>query len=339
MKIHAEAPLLAVLILLCSTFDAYGQQKKLAQTGMKFLSLSVDARSAAMGDAVTAVESGATALFYNPATMAHQDRFLNLALAQTQWIVGIDYNLAGISFRPAGGRFGVFGFSAMSVDYGTVQGTMRVDTDQGFIDTEDISPRASSFGVGYANALTDRFSVGGHVKLAHQNLGNSVMRLDGSGNPEYEGVKQTVMAYDFGVLYKTGFRSLNFAVGARNFAREIKYGEESFQLPLTLKIGLSMDMMDLTQLGSQHSFLLAVEAEHPRDFPEQIRVGGEYVFMNLLALRAGYVFPADEQGINAGVGLRQRIGGMGFGVDYAYSDYGIFNTFSKVHRVALQLTL
>ena len=39
------------------------------------------------------------------------------------------------------------------------------------------------------------------------------------------------------------------------------------------------------------------------------------------------------------MGVRQNLGGLGFAADYAYTDFGIFNTFSKVHRVALQLSL
>ena len=56
-----------------------------------------------------------------------------------------------------------------------------------------------------------------------------------------------------------------------------------------------MNVLDLTDLSpDEHQFLLSVDAEHPRDFQEQIRVGGEYLFLKILALRAGYVSGGDE---------------------------------------------
>ena len=93
-----------------------------------------------------------------------------------------------------------------------------------------------------------------------------------------------------------------------------------------------MDLTDLMSVGvsDMHGFTLSVDAEHPRDFPEQLKIGGEYQFMETLALRAGYVFPTDEQGINLGVGIRR----FGIRADYAYTNFGIF---SSVHRVSLSL--
>ena len=63
-----------VLTLLCSFTIAQDDDlgtDKLAQTGMKFLSFSPDARAAALGDAVTAKTGGASSLFYNPAAVSY----------------------------------------------------------------------------------------------------------------------------------------------------------------------------------------------------------------------------------------------------------------------------
>ncbi|MEL7361314.1 MAG: DUF3308 domain-containing protein, partial [Bacteroidota bacterium] len=49
------------------------ERDKLAQTGMKFLSISADPRAAAMGSAATAREGGSAMLFYNPAGMVRFD--------------------------------------------------------------------------------------------------------------------------------------------------------------------------------------------------------------------------------------------------------------------------
>ncbi|MDX1740732.1 MAG: PorV/PorQ family protein, partial [Rhodothermales bacterium] len=244
--------LLAMLLLSTSVpISALGQdainesREKRAQTGFKFLAVSVHPRAAALGNAMTAVEGDAWTLFYNPAGMAAQTAQISTTFGITQWIAGIDYNAAAISFRPFRGRLGVFGLSVRAVDYGSIQGTIRADNDQGFLDTGTLEPTALSVGLGYARALTDRFSIGGRVKFATQDLGSTALSgtiSDGVFTAdEFSDDKLDVFAFDFGMLYKTGFRSLTFAVAATNFSEEIEFVDESFQLPLTLRIGVSMN--------------------------------------------------------------------------------------------------
>ncbi len=329
----------AILILLplLTALPVSAQQEKLAQTTMKFLSVSVSPRAAALGDALTAIDHGSASLFYNPSGMAWQESNLDVALGQMQWIAEINYSMGSLSFRPGSGRLGVLGFSFVMVDYGELEETIRFDNEQGFLDVGNFSPSAWSFGVGYARKFSDRFSVGGHVKWANQYLANSVSAIDDAGEYTREKVEEGVLAYDFGVLYKTGFRSLNFAVSARNFAPEITFSEESVALPLTLNIGVSMDMMDVIMQGSNmHQLLLSVDAANPRDFSEQIKAGMEYVFLNTFILRAGYAFPTDEQGFSVGLGLKQSLRRFGFGADYSYTDFGIL---SNVQRLAIRLSL
>lgn len=312
-------------------------REKLAQTGFKFLSVAADPRTAAMGGATTARDGGAEMMFSNPSGMAWMEGGTSAVVSQTQWIADINYNHAGIAFRPASGRFGVFGVSAEFVDYGAFQETIRADNDAGYIDVGTYSPTAFAVGVGYAKTFSDRFSAGGQIKIAGQNIGSAITTANAAGEFTREDLNRSTLAYDFGVHYKTGFESLNFAVSARNFAPEVTYAEESFQLPLTLQIGLSMDVLNLTSLDpSMHSLMVTADAANPRDFSEQIRVGGEYVFARTLALRGGYVFPADSEGFSLGAGIQQRLGGLGFGADYAFSDAG---EFSGVHRVAVRFNL
>lgn len=346
MRLSAALRLsLVALVALAATLGpgstVHAQQvidrEKLAQTGFKFLSVTADARSAAMGGAATAREGGAEMMFSNPSGMAWIEDGTDVALSQTQWIADINHNYGSVAIRPSGGRWGVVGVSLELVDYGDLQETIRADNDNGYLDLGTFSPTAYAVGLGYARALSDRFSAGGQVKLAGMDFGDAVVDSDGAGGYLREGLSRSTLAYDFGVHYKTGFNSLNFAVSARNFAPEVTFGEESFQLPLTLQIGLAMDVLDLTSLDpSMHSLMVTADAANPRDFSEQIRLGGEYTFMNTLALRGGYVFPSDSEGLSLGAGVRQRLGGVAFGADYAYSDAGIF---SGVHRIAIRFAL
>jgi len=326
-----------IVLAVLPVMSVTAQQEKLAQTAMKFLSVSVDPRAAALGDALTAVEHGAASLFYNPSGMAWQQSNLDVIVGRTQWIAEINYSMGSLSFRPGNGRFGVIGVSFLMVDYGQLEETIRFDNDQGFLDIGTFSPSAWSFGIGYARTLSDQFSVGANFKWANQYLANSIIGIDGEGEYARDNIEERVLAYDFGVMYKTGFRSLTFAVSARNFAPEITFSEEGVTLPLTLNIGIAMDLMDLVSQGSNlHQVLLSVDATNPRDFSEQVKVGTEYIFLNTFILRAGYVFPTDEQGISFGMGLKQSLGRFGFGADYSYTDFGIF---SNVQRLALRFSL
>lgn len=323
--------------------DEEVETTKRGQTGFKFLSASVDARATAMGGAVTSSTTGSsTAMFYNPASMARMGGDFSVGVGIMNYLVDIQYNAASVAYRPGGGNYGVIGLSMVNVDYGDFLGTVRAENDDGYIDTGLYSPTALAVGVGYARSFTDRFSVGAHVKYAKQDLGSHAKaRADDATTPLDDGTSATfedyalnTIAVDFGVLYDTGFESLTIAMSTRNFSREMVYERERFEIPLTFQIGISMDVMDLTSMDpNMHSFMVSVDAQRPRDFAEHIKIGGEYTLMNILSLRGGlgraFVGEDSEEGFSAGAGLKYSAGGIGFGVDYAYTDFGVFDAIQR----------
>jgi len=323
--------IILALGIFCSTvpelFAQYTNvpRERRAQAGMKFLSVSVGARATAMANAMTAQEGGSMAMFYNPATMGWYDGTFDVSFSRFQWISDVTYNAASGAYNTP---IGVFGINALMVDYGEVLQTIRVNTDQGYQDLGTLNPSAMAVGLGYARAVTDRFSVGGNVKFVRQMFGDVPVDRNESGSLVTKNYAKNATVYDFGILYHTGFKSLNLAMSARNFSRELTYAEESFELPLTFRVGLSMDMADLTSLNpSMHSFILSVDTEQPRDFSEQIKVGGEYTFMGKFAVRAGYIYPTDEEGLNVGFGIKNI---AGFSFDYSYSQFGIFGNINRL---------
>jgi hypothetical protein len=328
---------LLVFVLTSAIFNSSLSQerKKLAQTGMKFLSVSLDPRSSALSDAVTSISHSSVAMLYNPSTMAKMDRFVDYSFGTTKWIADINYIYGTAAINFMDGQYGVLGLSLVAVDYGEFNGTILANNDDGYIDVGTYKPTAIALGLGYAKALSEKFFVGGNVKYVRQSMGTAVVGFDPAGNGLIKEHKLDVLAFDFGILYKTGFESLNFGMNVRNFSKELKYIQESFQLPLLFKIGLSMDLFDLIEVDkNMHSFLFSVDASHPRDYPEQLSFGFEYTFLNSISLRAGYTFPTDEQEFSAGVGFMQSLADVKFAVDYSYTPFGIFN---KVHRVSLNI--
>lgn len=329
---------IVALCILCVCMAA-GQQK-LAQTGMKFLTVGTDARAEALGEAMTSIEGNATAMFFNPSTMARMSGLTSVTLGDTKYIADINHYEGGIAFSPAGGDYGTIGVFLHFVDYGEFIGTIRSDTDPlGYTETGAFHPSGLALGVSYARALNDKFSVGGSAKYVRQSLGISVNSFDPLGNTVQKNNTADVMAFDFGLLYRTGFKSLNFGMVVRNFSKEIHYEKEDFQLPLTFRIGVSMNVLDLTHIEkSDHALLVTFDAEHPRDFAETVRMGVEYVFDDIIALRVGYVSPQDEYKWTYGIGLHKNglLGSMGLGLDYAFTPFGIFG---DVHRISLQFSL
>lgn len=341
MKKYISTLSILGLLLVLSAPAARAQvdfeQSKRAQTVFKFLDGPMNARASAMAGAMATMEGSSTALFFNPAGMAYQESFGDLSVTRTQFIVDINYNAASFSVQPLGGTYGVLGFTVVSVDYGALTETVRADNDDGYLDLGTFSPGALSFGVGWARPLTDRFSIGAHIKYARVDLGSSVESFSG-GSPVRVDNAQSVIAYDFGMMYHTGFRGLIFAAQARNFAPEVTFFEENEELPLSLEMGISMDVMQLAPgLSGMHGFMVSVDAESPRDYSERIKLGGEYTFMDILSLRAGYSFPSDEKGISLGAGIQQEISDIGVGIDYAYTDYGALTGANLVHHLGFNL--
>ncbi|MCX6152183.1 MAG: PorV/PorQ family protein [Ignavibacteriales bacterium] len=326
---------ISCLFFTILTTATFGQQQKLAQTGMKFLSIGSDARASAMGDAVTALEGTSSSMFFNPASMARLTDLVSASVGNTKWIADINHLYGSIAFSPSQGQYGVFGFFFQTVDYGDMVGTIIADNEQGFIETGLFSPSAFAFGVGYAKALSDKFAVGGNVKYVYQDLGSGLIGLAGDGSKTVVNARANTFAFDIGVLYHTGYKSLNFAMSIRNFSKETKFEKENFELPLTFKVGMSFNAMDLIDVNpDMHSLSLNIDAVHPRDFDQQINIGAEYLFMKTIALRAGFSTPNDVHDFTAGFGVQQRISGIWLAADYGYTPFT--DGFKDVHRVTVQ---
>ncbi len=332
--------LISATIVVVSGLFASGVfgQAKLAQTGFNFLSVGTDARATAMGEAFTTIEGSSTSLFYNPAGLAGINSFVDLSMSQAKWIADIKYLSGTVAFSPFEGRYGVIGVSFMSIAYGDFNFTQVAANEQGYRDIEAWpSPSAYVIGVGYGRALSNQFSIGGQVKYAHQSLGQSIVPVyktvvDASGTARQDTTLELrdysvgTLAFDFGTLYKTGLKSLVFGVAITNFAPEIKYERESFQLPLSFKIGISMNLLDLVPgIGEDHSFHASLDAVHPRSYQEYLNIGGEYVFSKTIALRVGYITQHQDYGLTVGLGVQKA----GIAVDYSFMPHKIFNNIQR----------
>jgi hypothetical protein len=327
-----------LIIGLLGSSNASAGDLKLAQTGFQFLTVVSDARAAGMGNAVTSLSLGSGSLFFNPAGLAEIPGLVDVSASDNRWIAGIHHMTVSLAFSPWKGRYGVLGFSAQGVDYGDkFFGTVVVpatENENGYIDTGDLKPSALALGVGYAKALNDRFSVGGQVRLVRQDFGDMFVPVTDSSRAITR-FKKTPLAFDFGTLFKTGFKSLTFGMSVRNFSQEVKYIRESFELPLVFTLGIHADLMDWISIGGpKQSAILSIDAKHDRSHPEQLCVGLDYRLMNMLSCRIGYISRSnvsgntyvDENSMTYGIGLSL----VGLSVDYAYAPFGVFDSVQRV---------
>ncbi len=295
-------------------------QTKLAQTGFNFLDVSSDARTNGMGDAATSLTGYSGALFHNPAGMADVTSFASATFSMNKWIADINHLNASLVLAPWDGDYGVVGFSMQSVDYGELQGTMVSMDGSDYYDTGLFSPTAMAIGLGYAKMLNDKFSVGGQVRYVYQKLGQSEIP-DGVGTKMKDN-EASALAFDFGTVYRTGFKSIAFGMSVRNYSQEVKFEEESFQLPLIFTLGISANVFDFFEMpGPEQDLLLSIDTTHPRSHPEQVKIGLEYTFRKMITLRGGHISGNSEDNFTFGFGVAF----MGAEVDYSYTPFGVFN--------------
>jgi hypothetical protein len=324
-----KTTLIMIIVMLCIVMilPTHAAIKKVAQTGFQFLKIEMSARAAAMGGSFMMIGTDADAMFYNPAGIAHMDHKYDVFVSQTEWFADMGYKAGALAVDL--GNIGTVGASFVTGDYGTFYGTRLSDNTAGYVDTEELTVGAYAVGVGFARRLTDKFSVGGQIKYAYQHLGSSRME-DGSDVVN----ELSSLAYDFGTIFYPGYKSLRVGMSIRNFSPQIKYEVESFEMPLTFTIGTAMDILDILGEDHENALLLSVDAIHPRDYTERLHVGGEFLFMDMVAIRAGYKTNYDVEGLTLGAGIDYVLSGINVRIDYAYS---LMEYFDAVNRFSISL--
>ncbi len=328
--------ILTILVLFAVFVTAQAQNvTKVGTTAASFLNIDVGSRAVGMGGAFVAVANDASALYWNPggvATLKNNEAIFN----HSQWIAGINFDFAGAVLNL--GEAGRLGASATVLSMGEMERTTELQPEG---TGETFSAGSYAIGVTYAKMLTDRFSIGATGKYINEHIMNS----HASG-----------VAIDIGTLYRTQWRNLMIGMCISNFGTKMRMSgqdllvqhdidptrwgnnpnlnadlqTDAYDLPLMFRVGISIDAL---QNVANQSLTLSLDALHPSDNVESMNVGAEYVFHNLLALRAGYkeMFSRDsEQGLTLGAGLQRRlVGNLNLQVNYAYQSFGRLASVNK----------
>ena len=320
-KLKSVFYLIALLVFPTLTFaqvelTTFAGRGKVGTTGLQFLKIGVGARAVAMGEAFIALANDATAMYYNPAGLSQlQEREVFFSL--TQWPADIQYGYVGLAIPTE--KFGTVGFNVGALTTGEMKRTIPYKgwTGEYFSATDWVA------GISYSRGLTDKFAIGGNVKFIAEYLD-----------------KEHVMTWaaDFGTIFDIGVRNLKFAMCITNFGPNVKYISEEFSMPISFKIGGIVQVMQ----WNDNSIMMTVEGSHPNDNVEQVAIGAEYTFRDMVALRGGYrgfmmleekdraveigqkTIDVDEplEGFSFGAGINLPIGNTRTRIDYAYSDLG-----------------
>ncbi len=312
--------------------EASTETSKVGTAAAVFLKIPVGSRETGMGGAFVALAEGPTALYWNPAGIAGVENF-EISLMQNRWIVELSHLFAGISFPFAGGGFGlsVISLSSDPIEITTLEEPSGTGYYYNYSDL--------AVGMSYGRRLTNRFSLGGTVKLIQEKI--------------YHESAHSV-AMDIGSILVTDFYGLRIGMNLSNFGTDMRFTgrdldvpysrtiglseEESpayevqaslntiyWRIPTNFSFGLATDLFSLSESETQQempnsSLLLSVVGNYPNDGEFGIRVGSEFAFRQMLFLRAGY-YLQESNHLTFGLGINVS----GISIDYSYADLGVFN--------------
>ena len=328
--------ILAAMLLLSAGAEA----QKVGSTSMQFLEVMPVARATALGDAYSVLATGADAVFWNPSGLAlidHQE----LSSTFVKWI--FDTRQGALSYAVPLGRLGAVGAQIQYVDYGEFDEAVATRPYISQVENQGLTgntfhPFSYLVGLSYARSLTDKFSTGFSVKLAHESLYNGEMVLAQVSPVSTQEVKTWAsgVMFDFGMHYNTGYRTIQIGASVQNFGPNVTYAIQSSPVPLLFRWGVAADVIGKDALlldDNDNRVGIAFDLYQPNDYGQQEHLGVEYEYAGVLALRAGYKFNYDYEGLTLGGGVRQPIGSVLVSFDYSYGSIGPY--LGDVQRISL----
>lgn len=311
---------------------AFGNDRA-GTSGFQFLKIPVDARAAALGETVAANAFDASSLYWNPA-LAAQVEGMQIGFSHTEYFadVSVDYLAAVYHLQ----RFGLtIGLSAQTLNSGDMDVTTEFQQG-GTGETFRFMDVAA--GLTVAQELTDLFSYGVTAKWIHESVA---------------GLTANSAVMDLGVFYRVGDTGAQMAVAIRNFGLdaalqgsiertvlggsgvEVEDEFESMTPPTMFSLGLTYNLL---RNHPSSRLMVSGQLNNPNDNAENFNVGAEYIWSDLLLLRAGYRFGVEEFDLPSfGVGIHlPSVSGLRPRFDYGFNR---LEKLGAVHRLGLNLSL
>jgi hypothetical protein len=301
--------------------------QRVGVSSLTFLKNDNSARSMAMSGANLALSADGFAPVHNTALMS-QVTGIRITASDLMMGAGMHQSyLSGIVPMTSSTSAIGFNFNYLST------GAMKVRTE--FMPNgtgEYFYANQLAAGVAYSKMLSDRFSFGANLKLIHERLAQYT---------------NTTVAADMGFLYTTDVKDLKFGIVVQNFGgNSMLRGDalnesfnrnsvslDQFSVPTIFRLGASIKAFE-----RENQYLLcAVQLEHPNDNSENLRLGVEYAYQELLFVRAGYKLNVQGENLPTfGFGYRARWGRNTIHVNYGVNATQYLGT---IHLIGLDLMI
>jgi hypothetical protein len=205
-------------------------------TAVPFLTISPDARHAALGDAGVATSPDANSTYWNPAKLVFIEKAYGGAVSYTPWLGKItnDMWISYLSGFYKITREQAVALSFKYFDLGDFYARDANNNDQG-----TFHPREFSIDVTYSRLLTENLSLGITGRYIHSNLLGSY-----SGNSITDTKPGNSVAADIGVYYTKQLKgaktnTLSLAAAISNIGAKLTYSGDDNKdfLPTNLRLG------------------------------------------------------------------------------------------------------
>lgn len=308
----------------------------------EFLMIPVGSRAVALGNAYTALADDITAVYWNPAGLAFMEQ-------KESFFTYVDMPLdVSLTFVGAGapvfdGQGTMAGFVEV-LNFGELEQTTVMSPNGTGIMWDSFSFAA---GMSYAHNFSDRFAAGFTLKGIHESIANqtgSAFAMDFGSNYHTtingKTVRLAFMVQNMGTpMTFTGSR-LNVLIDPPDDdqgevppsnPREATLLTTAFQLPTVFKAGLAYDLMSGNgNMGA--SWVMTGEFAQANNQEATISAGSEYSrylggegSTTAVALRGGYYFQRDEEGLADSPDSFEQFRGLSIGGGFTY-DLGSFST-------------
>lgn len=293
---------LAVATLVCAASVSAEDEV----TGLTFLKIGIGARATAMGSAQAAVAADATSLYWNPAGLALVEGW-DFHVSHNEWFQDIRQEYVGVAKRWGNHGFGA-AFSGLYMNE-----LERYDEFGNFLGHFGFYDVAAT--VGWGMSVKPGIRVGASGKYLLEQIDDETA---------------TGFAFDLAGRYDTPVAGLSLAAGVYNVGPDMKFVEEEFSIPMTIRGGAAYEL-PLEQW--QSSVLVASDVVSYKGEDVKLHAGAEYTYREMFSVAAGYKANYDVEGLSAGAGFHRGP----LSVNYAYSM--IDSDLGDAHRVSLSYRL
>jgi len=256
-------------------------------TAANFLSVGQGAAVLSMGGASLAAPAGLDAAAWNPAALARLGA-TQFTLAHASLATETSQEWAAM-----GGRFGTgatrWSVNALYQSDGSFEGRDALNQPTGSFNVSDMA-----LGLQVARPFGEGVTAGVGLKWVRESLGET----SGSG-----------IGFDAGVQMRSGAFGLGLA--ARNVGGSVAFAGESFDMPAVYGAGVSW-------AHPSNGLRLALDANAPSAYYNDVRAGVEWRWKERVALRSGY---RANLGAEAGEPLGGASFGLGLGANGFWFDY------------------